>query len=553
MKKKPTSATRGTKPGRASSNGQSAIGNRQSAVALRQKVSSIHWSRAEGGGIQASVGNMGGFLGYGFEINDQDNTRRTYRVTPSGADRHLQPMLLHRLREISRHHDRNSCVLHGILDRMGSNIVGSGFGLRPNTKDKAWNDAAREVMKETLGPTIDRRGMLDLTGIVSTGLRALGTDGDFLLVHGADGTVQPIEAHQIGTPVDQVGSGMVNGVKVDVAGRPLGFFVHEQSYGGYLQVPASQARFVSAGDCDYVAYRTRFTQTRGLPVLAAALSHFDRLDAYIDNESLAAEIDACLTFFIQKQALDLSLLSPDKVEALARDGTARILQKVEPGMILQGQPGDALTSLGGKRPGMQFEPYIVTSLRILGCAIGMPLELVLLDFSKTNYSSARAALLQAYRIFECWQAFLRDRIYLPIYRRQILRAIAKRQLSAREDAFSVRVFPPKWPWVDPLKEIQALDLAIRTGVETLTGELERRGTTRAEYIETRQEELEELREAEIPTTGGATAALPTPGEAPLKNAVVEPPPGPATGKKPAGGEDEEDEDDEGEIEEQEKE
>lgn len=522
-------------------------GKAASQAGLHQRIGMMHFGRAADGGIECTVGAMGGHLGYGFEINDMDNTRRTYRVTPSGADRHLQPMLLHRLREISRHHDRNSCVLHGILDRMGANIVGSGFGLRPNTADKGWNQAARDIMKETLGPSIDRRGMIDLHGIAATTLRAIGTDGDVLLVHGQDGTIQAIEAHQIGTPIDAIGPGVVNGVKVDQAGKPLGFYVHDQSYGGFLQIPVSQARFVPAGDCEYIAYRTRFTQTRGMPILAASLSHFDRLDSYIDNESLAAEIDACLTFFIKRQALDMSLLSPDKIEALARDGTARILQKVEPGMILQGNPGDELSSLGGKRPGMQFEPYIVTSLRILGCSIGMPLELVLLDFSKTNYSSARAALLQAYRVFEVWQSFLRDRLYMPIYRRQILRAIARRQLPARDDAFAVRVFPPKWPWVDPLKEIQALDLAIRTGVETLTGELERRGTTRDEYIETRAEELEELREAEIPTTGGATAAPKQPGEAKPPNNVIEAPPGGGAGKSKADKADDGEADDDDEL------
>jgi lambda family phage portal protein len=464
-------------------------------------------------------------------------------------------MLLHRVREIGRHHDRNSCVLHGILDRWVDNTVSSGFGLRPNTKDKGWNEAAREVIKENLGPSIDRRGMLDMTGIARTGLRALGTDGDILLAHGQDGTIQAIEAHQIGTPIEGAGDGVVNGVKVDKAGKAQGFFVHDQTYGGYINLPSAQARYVPAADCEFIAYRTRFTQTRGIPVLASALAHFDRFDGYWDAESLAAEIDACATLFIKRQALDLTLLSPDKIEAMARDGTARILEKIEPGMIFQGQPGDEITSLGGKRPGITFEPYTVMSLRMLGCAIGMPLELVLLDFSKANFSSIRAALMQAYRMFECWQAFLRDRLYLPIYRRQIIRAIAKKQLTPNEDAFRVRVFPPKWAWINPLQEIQALDLAIRAGLATVTGELERHGETRSEYIETRKEELEELREANIPTTGAATIAPATGGEGATANNTAEnpltpptrlkgPKTGPARPKPGTGEDDEENEDDE---------
>ncbi|HUU11204.1 MAG TPA: phage portal protein [Phycisphaerae bacterium] len=450
-------------------------------------------------------------MGSGFDVAGSDRTRRTRSYTVGGADRHLDTSKLSKVREIARDLDRNSCLIHGLMDRFCHNVVGDTFGFRPETADDGWNDAAFEWMIEQQGPDCDVRGLFDWHSILSTALRAIGTDGDVLLAHNTGRKIQPIEAHQIATPSDRKDETIVSGVRVDKAGKPMGFYVGAESYNGTFPWRADYS-YVPAGDCTWAGYRTRFTQTRGIPVLAAALKHYDRVDAYIDNESLAAEIDACLAFFVQSDSdYDGTTLPPDMHEETDTLGdgsnTTETLQKIEPGMIAHIRRGETVQPFGAKRPGNQFEPYLVTSLRIVGAALGYPLELVLLDFSKTNYSSARAALLQAYRMFRVWQQWLIRTICLPIYRRWMAQGIAAGELSSRTDALKVKWFPPSWAWVDPLKEILALKEAVALGTSTITDEVERQGHTMPQHLTEREAEIKEMEARDIPSTGMVGAAV----------------------------------------------
>ena len=125
----------------------------------------------------------------------------------------------------------------------------------------------------------------------------------------------------------------------------------------------------------------------------------------------------------------------------------------------------------------------------------------------TNYSSARAALLQAYRMFQVWQQWLIRTVCTPIYRRWIAQGIAARELTNHPEAMRVKWFPPSWAWVDPLKEILALKESIALGVGTLTDELERNGYARDEFIAERKSEIEAYGEAGIPSSAMAAAAV----------------------------------------------
>ena len=449
-------------------------------------------------------------LGDGYEVVSGDRTRRKRTYTIRDADQHLEPRSLGQLRELGRDLDRNSSLIHGVVERFVDNTIGPTFGFRPKTEDPGWNQAAHEWMVEQQGLGCESRGLFDWHEILRLSMRNLMTDGDSVLIHLSDRKLQAVEAHEIATPLDakRRGKKVVNGVEVNKAGRPLAFWISPKQRNGYFGRMADGRR-VPVEETVWPAYRTRFTQTRGTPILTSAFKHYDRLDGYIDAESLAAEIDACLAFFIRSPTdyLGDSTIQPGQEADTHEDGTSKIIEKIEPGMIARVQSDEEIQAFGAKRPGGQFDPYVVTSLRILGAAIGMPLELVLLDFSRTNYSSARAALQQAYRVFRCWQNWAIRTICTPIYRRWIAMGIAAGELTMRADAMKVMWFPPRWAWIDPLKEVLALKEAVGLGIETLTSEIERRGQTVEEYRDERAAEIKTYGEAGIPSSGMAAATV----------------------------------------------
>ncbi|HUX15408.1 MAG TPA: phage portal protein, partial [Phycisphaerae bacterium] len=207
----------------------------------------------------------------------------------------------------------------------------------------------------------------------------------------------------------------------------------------------------------------------------------------------------------------------------APDGSEQQLVKSEPGGIITGALGDELQMFHPARPGQTFQPYVTTAIRLIGAGMGMPLELVLLDFSQTNYSSARAALLQSYRTFMTWQEFAVDDILNPVYQRWIGQGIVDGDLPLREDAFAVQWLLPKWAWIDPLKEVLAAEKATAMGIDTLTQHIAQERQTLGDYIRIRKRELEAYRTAGIPTTTapenlsqGADAAPPAGSAPPAK-------------------------------------
>jgi capsid protein len=126
--------------------------------------------------------------------------------------------------------------------------------------------------------------------------------------------------------------------------------------------------------------------------------------------------------------------------------------------------------------------------------------LILLDFSQTNDSSARAALLQAYRSFRRRQNQTRDRIIQPIYNRLIGRQLAGGRLKLIKDVYHLEFTPPRWAWVDPLKEVLALEKEVAAGAKSLTEWIGETGRVAEAVFNTRAAELVLLQKLGVPTS-----------------------------------------------------
>ena len=96
---------------------------------------------------------------------------------------------------------------------------------------------------------------------------------------------------------------------------------------------------------------------------------------------------------------------------LAAKGDYRI--QLEGGTFIPLYPGDKMTPFTPSRPAPQFANFVEAVARQIGVAAGMPYELVMKDFSTTNYSSARASLLEAWRFFINRRVWLRDVLGRP--------------------------------------------------------------------------------------------------------------------------------------------
>ena len=451
----------------------------------------------------------------GYDITE---SRRTQRDRPRGgegpADAALDERSLWELRERCRYLDRNSPLMHGLTDRVTDNVTGPEYKFRPNSGDKGFDDEASAMLAER-APRAEWRGLFTLQEIIAKGFRALIPDGDMLMHHLADGTIQAIEGHELVTPHGGKGykdRTVIGGVELDEKGRHAAYYVCKPDVkrryrlrGGWVSHYQDVQRIPTA-HADHIANRDRFSQTRGVPLMAAGVKALDKVDDYVDSEALAAAINAYQTLVIQREGLTNMPGGQYRIDKNADADTETSYEKglrLEPGSVLALKPGEEAKMFAGTRPGDQFEPFVVTMLRMIGASIGVPLELLLLDFSKTSYSSARAALLQAYRTFLCHQLYVRNHIIQPIYDRWVRKWIAGRELKnvpATVAATQLEFFPPRWAWIDPLKMVVAKCKQIEAGAGTLDAWVAEEGWDLPVLVEIRAAELELLRQKNVPTT-----------------------------------------------------
>jgi capsid protein len=93
------------------------------------------------------------------------------------------------------------------------------------------------------------------------------------------------------------------------------------------------------------------------------------------------------------------------------------------------------------------------------------------DYSSVNYSSLRQALLEDREAWRCIQAEMIDDFYEPLFEEwydwtaNITRLISVPE-GQRLTAPVVEWQPRGWPWVDPLKEVQAHIAAVGANLRT---------------------------------------------------------------------------------------
>ena len=93
----------------------------------------------------------------------------------------------------------------------------------------------------------------------------------------------------------------------------------------------------------------------------------------------------------------------------------RNIRQLKGAAVIPLPAGARLSSFTPGRPNQAFEAFMLASLRHIAAGMNLPYELLLKDFSKSNYSSARAALLEAWRYFHGRRRWLSDYWLRAIY------------------------------------------------------------------------------------------------------------------------------------------
>jgi len=400
-----------------------------------------------------------------------------------------------RLWERSRELERNNILASSILDRAVENIVGNGFTPQARTSDKEWNRRAEELHATE---PIDARGMDSFGELLATVHRSYERDGDVGTHLMDDGRIQIIETDQIADPFDKIGNILfADGVELDTAGRPVRFHIvdeREVDYRSLTQRRALSKRIaIEADKFVFLSRRKRARQTRGEPVFSQSFWIFDQLDGNIEAVTMAARMAACFGLIIERSGGYSGLPT-----TTGSDGKSYRSWALEPAMIKELEPGDKVSQVNPAQPTQNFGEFVALLSRFVGLPLGMPLELVLMDSSRTNFSSMRGSMLQAQRSFRKKQRMLADHWCAPVWRHRIRKFIEQGKLTDRPDWDKHTWSTPGWPWVNPTDEVNANLAAIDAGFKTVRQVVTEQGLDPDDQIAERAAELKAFATAGIP-------------------------------------------------------
>lgn len=400
----------------------------------------------------------------------------------------------------SRQIYENNVLGRSMLDRAVDNIIGEGMYVRPRTSDDGFN---REVSQWWAEYQADDRGMVDNATLQRQWYRSFRRDGDVGGILLKRGQVQTIESDLIQSPEGQVGDlyrvgnrpEVVDGVKLTANGRPTAYHVATLDTSGKASWPAIPARnFLFIADND----RSDYTAVRGVPTLATIGWLLEQIDGTVESVVLAHRMSAAFGLVKKVASPGKRIANLPTTTNASGDTQAKIA--IEPGMFDFIGHDDDLIQVKPEHPTTSFSDFMSTLVRFAGLNLGLPLELAMLDFSKTNYSSARASMEQAYRSFRVQQRFFANCWLSKWYRWRIAKAVNLGELRGNvpDDYLRHEWFGQPWPYLNPVDDAQGTLALIDSGRTTLTEELTKRGMTLEDWLDVKQEEIQKAGDAGVP-------------------------------------------------------
>lgn len=215
-------------------------------------------------------------------------------------------------------------------------------------------------------------------------------------------------------------------------------------------------------------------QRRGIPFVAAEIEQLKQFTRYMNAELAANVVSAMLTCFITSDADDGKFGMQDAVNDDEKVTDDDIQLELAPGAVYSLPPGKQITTVNPLRNNSQFETFVNTCITVMASSMGIPKE-VLIKKYESNYTAARAALLDFWRTVRVYRTRFNNNFNQPIYEQWLSEAVATGRINAPGffDDPAVRQAWCGCVWmgasmghVDPLKEVNAAEKRIENNITT---------------------------------------------------------------------------------------
>jgi lambda family phage portal protein len=393
--------------------------------------------------------------------------RKRKGVAPqgSGADYHYRTEVqYYRDIEQARDMDRNDAVIGILADRRVDNIVQSGFKLDPKTGDKGldteiWN---RWIEFSNNPDKCDLAGECTWSEIERHCARAESIDGDIVVTGTEEGSFQVIEAHSIQTKTSTPDTFL--GVTTNQFGKRLQYHVSQDvdKFGTKGETVPIDVRDENGRRQVFHVYNPkRVLQTRGVTQIAPVFSYAGMLEDINFAKLVQQQVVSCFAIFrkmVGNGPMGTASYGESSTETTAA-GTRQI-EGISPGMEIVGKPGEELEGFSPNVPNSEYFQQVKLIMQILGVNFGLPLCLVLMDGSETNFSGWRGAVDEARKGFVADQLNLVRRLHKPAYEWWLSRLIEEESdIKAASQKTKIKIYGhnwnlPTWSYIEPVADAE---------------------------------------------------------------------------------------------------
>ena len=395
-----------------------------------------------------------------------------------------------------------------------NNVIGSGVGMQAQVYatrgelNKRVNDAIEDAWCEwSKGDSCHTGGRMHFSSFERALMAQVFEAGEvFIRKHyrpfgnsKVPFALELIEAERIADELthphaSHVGKNQVRmGVELDEFYRPIAYFVrrHHPSELRFSNTGPDMVERVPAEQIIHLAYGDRWPQTRGEPWMHPVITTFKDMAGYVEAEITRARVQACTAG---------AIITPEDATSFGEAQTdGSVVMDLEPGVYKRLNPGEELVAGPSNAPNPGLEPFMRYLLREVAAGVGPSYESLSKDYSQSNYSSSRLALLDDRDLWRVFQSWFIDAFRKPIHSEWLQQAVLSRAItaiSAEQYAMdaskfdAVRFRPRGWGWVDPTREVQAFKDAVRSGFMTMQDVVSTSGADIEEVFDQRKKEIE---------------------------------------------------------------
>ena len=280
--------------------------------------------------------------------------------------------------------------------------------------------------------------------------------------------LQAIEADRIENPNNKPDTtSLSGGIEKTKDGTPKRYWIRTQHPGAQTTPIERKWDSISAFTGNgrrkiiHIYEQLRPGQTRGVPYLSVVTEMLHQLGKYTDSELQSAVISSYFTVFVTtpEGGVNFSSFLPSDEGGGESDEDYTLGS----GAIVGLAEGESISTANPGRPNATFDPFVMSILRQIGTALGLPYELLIQHFTK-SYSAARTAMLNAWKVFMTRRSFMIDHFCNLIYELWMEEAVLRERILApgflsdplKRKAFLGNLWiGPAAGQIDPTKETAA--------------------------------------------------------------------------------------------------